>query len=395
MNKILKASFSGSKTIQLTALKTIGRLLMILAVLITAIFVIVHHRAAAAGNSSDYRPVNSLPVSAAPLDGNLFILRNCTGLTIDKQASPTTYSNVGDVINYTYLVKNSSNETLEEPVTVTDDKIPVSCPPGDLAPGATITCTASYLITQADLDLGSVTNTAFASANDMTSDSDEETVVASQMPSLSLVKTATPATYSNVADVINYSYLVKNTGNVTLAGPVTVTDDKVPVSCPSGGLVPGATLTCSASYSITQADLESGSVTNTAFASANGITSNTDDETVNRIKLPQTINFTSSAPEDATVGGTTYIPSALATSGLPVTITVDPAASSVCAISNGIVSFIDVGTCILDANQEGNLIYDAAPQVQQSFVVGSRHWLIYVPMVFPPITINPPVPLLP
>jgi uncharacterized repeat protein (TIGR01451 family) len=391
MNKILKASFS--KTIQLSALKTIGRLWMILAVLITAIFIIVHHRAAAAGNSSDYRPVNSLPVSASPLGGNLSVLRTCTGLTIDKQASPTTYSNVGDVINYTYLVMNSSNETFEGPVTVTDDKIPVSCPPGDLAPGATIACTASYSITQADLDFGMVTNTAFASANDKTSDSDEETVVASQMPSLSLVKTATPTSYSNVADVINYNYLVKNTGNVTLAGPVTVTDDKIPVSCPSGGLAPGATLTCTASYTITQADLESGSVTNTAFASANGTISNSDDETVTYKKLDQTCEFTSNPPDPAIVGWLPYIPSASATSSLPVMITVDTTASSVCSISGSTVSFIGVGTCILNGNQEGNLLYEAA-SCQQSFEVVHR-WLIFLPVVFPPITLDNPVPPVP
>ena len=60
------------------------------------------------------------------------------------------------------------------------------------------------------------------------------------MPALSLVKTANPLTYSLVGDVINYSYLVKNTGNVDLAGPVTVNDDKTTVTCPAGGLAIGS-----------------------------------------------------------------------------------------------------------------------------------------------------------
>ena len=81
------------------------------------------------------------------------------------------------------------------------------------------------------------------------------------------MKTATPATYDAVGDVISYSYVVKNTGNVTLAGPVTVTDDKATVTCPAGSLAPLASMTCTASYTITQADLDGGSVKNTAQAS--------------------------------------------------------------------------------------------------------------------------------
>ena len=81
-----------------------------------------------------------------------------------------------------------------------------------LAPGASITCTASYSITQADLDAGSVTNVASASNGTTTSPTDTETVTAVQSPALSIVKTATPTTYSAVGAVISYSYLVTNSG---------------------------------------------------------------------------------------------------------------------------------------------------------------------------------------
>ena len=96
---------------------------------------------------------------------------------------------------------------------------------------------------------------------------------------LTLVKTATPATYDAVGDVISYSYLVTNSGNVRLAGPVTVTDDKATVTCPAwhGGqrgrnLDPGESITCTASYTITQADLDDGSVTNIAQGSGRSAT---------------------------------------------------------------------------------------------------------------------------
>ncbi len=176
--------------------------------------------------------------------------------------------------------------TLAGPVAVTDDKATVTCPAGGLAPLGTMTCTASYTITQADLDAGHVTNTAQAHANGTNSNVDDETVTAVQSPALTILKTATPATFSAVGNIISYSFKVTNTGNVTLAGPVTVTDDKATVTCPAGGLAPLAFTTCTASYTITQADLDTGHVTNTAQAHANGTNSNVDDETVTAVQGP-------------------------------------------------------------------------------------------------------------
>ena len=86
-------------------------------------------------------------------------------------------------------------------------------------------------------------------------------------------------------------------------------------------------------------------------------------------RLTQTINFTSPAPSNATVGGATYTPTATATSGLPVDFTIDATASSVCTMNAGEVSFIATGTCVINANQAGNENYQPAPQVQQSFTV--------------------------
>ncbi len=83
----------------------------------------------------------------------------------------------------------------------------------------------------------------------------------------------------------------------------------------------------------------------------------------------QTISFTSTAPAAATFGGPTYTVTATATSGLPVAFTIDAAASGVCSIAGSTVSFIGVGTCVINANQAGDATFNPAPQVQQSFVV--------------------------
>lgn len=212
------------------------------------------------------------------------------GLSIAKSALPVSYAAVGDVIAYSFVVTNTGNIALAGPITVSDDRATdESCPATvSLAPAATVTCTASYTITQADLDAGSVTNTATASADGVTSAPDSATVTAAQGPALVLAKTATPLTYGAVGDVISYTYLVTNSGNITLSGPFTVSDDKATdESCPvTASLDPGDSITCTASYTITQADLDAGSVTNIASATNGTTTSNNDSATVTAVPAP-------------------------------------------------------------------------------------------------------------
>jgi hypothetical protein len=84
----------------------------------------------------------------------------------------------------------------------------------------------------------------------------------------------------------------------------------------------------------------------------------------------QTIVFTSTPPAHALVGSTPYVVAARASSGLPVSFSVDLSSLGTCKISGAIVTFLGTGTCTLDANQTGSSGYYAAPQVQQSFAVG-------------------------
>ena len=114
------------------------------------------------------------------------------------------------------------------------------------------------------------------------------------------MKSATPNSYDAVGDVIDYSYVVTNTGNVSLAGPVTVTDDKVTVTCPAvATLDPGDSVTCSASYSIAQSDIDAGSITNTATASIGQVSSSIETLTVTHGAPP--------SPTDSG-GNATFIP---------------------------------------------------------------------------------------
>ncbi len=91
------------------------------------------------------------PISAGP------------AITLDKQAGVPTGATAGSTIDYTFLVTNTGNVTLD-PISVSDAKVgTVTCPVTVLAPGASTTCTATYTLTQADVDAGEVVNTATAS----------------------------------------------------------------------------------------------------------------------------------------------------------------------------------------------------------------------------------------
>ena len=263
--------------------------------------------------------VKDVDCAAAGNDCNETTSVALPALTLDKSTTTTVYSAVGQVIPYSYLVTNTGNVALTSAISVVDDKIvspnTVACPalpPGGLLPTQSITCTASYTVTQADLNAGSVVNVATATDGTTTSPSDTVTVNATQTPALTLDKTTTTTSYAAVGDVLAYSYLVTNSGNVTLTAAISVNDDRIvspnTVACPAlpaGGLLPTQSITCTASYTVTQADLDAGSVVNVATATDGTTTSPSDTVTVTAIPTPSlTIDKTAGTPSASTAGST-------------------------------------------------------------------------------------------
>ena len=232
----------------------------------------------------------------------------------DGQADPN------DVITYTYTVTNVGNTTLYD-VDVTEDggiftgtgtaPDPTHSSGGadldgeadgfDLAVGASLTFTATYLITQADIDEGNVRNQAIATADDpdgveVSDVSDDDNNVGMDPtdtdvptnPAIAVIKSGTlddGGDGVNEDDVITYTYTVTNVGNTTLydidvteeGGIFTGTGTAPNPTYSSGGanldgdgdgfdLAVGASLTFTATYMITQADIDAGTVTNQATA---------------------------------------------------------------------------------------------------------------------------------
>jgi len=91
----------------------------------------------------------------------------------------------------------------------------------------------------------------------------------------------------------------------------------------------------------------------------------------------QTITFTTNPPSPAIVGST-YTPAATGGgSGNPVVFSHDAASTAgTCSVSSGVVSFSDIGTCVVDADQAGGGLFLAAPTVKQSFTISKTGFYI-------------------
>lgn len=183
---------------------------------------------------------------------------------------------VGETIEYTFEVENSGDLDVTG-VAVNDPKVSDLAPASvDLAAGESATFTASYTLTQADVDAGGVVNTATATGTDeygdeIVSDPSSVDVDVPAAPALEAVKTAElgDANGNGAADAgetIAYSVAVRNAGNVTLTG-VTVDDPIVALTPASVDLAPGDDETFTGTYTVTDADVTAGSVVNTATAS--------------------------------------------------------------------------------------------------------------------------------
>lgn len=198
---------------------------------------------------------------------------------------------MGETLTYTFNVENTGNVTLTS-LSITDPDLDVAatCTATTLAPGDTTSCQGSSDTILADLNAGSITNTATASANDpggnaVNSLQAQATAMATQAPALSLVKSASPDTYSKVGDTITYTYKLTNDGNVTLS-TISTTDSELGSVCDVTTLAPTGMETCTAQLTITQAHIDARSVTNTAQASGQ----DPQGQTVSSNEVSTTVN---------------------------------------------------------------------------------------------------------
>lgn len=257
-------------------------------------------------------------------------------LTLSKQAGAATdvdgdgVIGAGDVIPYSFEVTNTGDLALED-VGISEvafdgtGPLTVSCPSDQLAVSGVMTCSADYELTQADVDRGSVSNTATAHGTPpggvlpIESGSSSTLTTLAAAPALTLVKTADRDRVAAAGEVVTFTFTVTNTGNVTLFDPaVDETDFSGSGATPDPDcrpgvtqLAPGDSLVCEAQYTVTSADLAAGTLRNTATASAE----DADDLEVLSLGSTATVLLGAMASTGAEIGSALGIALALLTVG--------------------------------------------------------------------------------
>ncbi|WP_196504501.1 beta strand repeat-containing protein [Aestuariivirga litoralis] len=238
---------------------------------------------------AQHRPTVT-PITPVPVIG---LLKQVTGVT---DTNHNGFNDVGDVIGYKFTIYNLGNVTLSD-INITDTPgggalvVIAGNPLASLAPGATSTAiSGSYAITQADVDAGHVDNTATVTGTapdgtKVSHDSDPgvptqsapTVLTITQQPQVALYKKQASVEDKNsdgivdAGDVIHYSFIVQNTGNVALAN-VIITDQLAGATVTGSAitLAPGATDATSftAAYTISAADEQAAIVHNRAKVDA-------------------------------------------------------------------------------------------------------------------------------
>ncbi|MDO4804058.1 MAG: isopeptide-forming domain-containing fimbrial protein [Lachnospiraceae bacterium] len=206
---------------------------------------------------------------------------------VKTAASPKAGIGVGDKVEYRFEIANAGNTTLTN-ISFTDDHVLVDLKwdkeLGTLLPGEAIAGSGAYIITQEDVDNGSILNTALVTGtapdgSEVRDTDDAETEIA-RIPNILLQKTSDPAirTGAKAGDEVAFAFVITNTGNCTLQN-VQVEDmldgirdvsidwgSSDNAATGAGELSSGESVSGSAFYNLMQADIDRGSLVNRAAA---------------------------------------------------------------------------------------------------------------------------------
>ncbi len=194
----------------------------------------------ATADSVQAPPVTDDNTVVAPAP-SLSVVKPAPTLTTDADSSGDV--SVGDTLTYTITASNSGAANLTN-VVVSDDLITPTggtTPCATVAPGGICTLVGTYVVTAADVTVGSIVNTGAADSDQTGAVTDDETTLL-PTPDLSVDKPA-PANADedgsgdvSVGDTLTYTVTATNAGTANLTN-VVVTDSLITAT---GGTTPCA-----------------------------------------------------------------------------------------------------------------------------------------------------------
>lgn len=241
----------------------------------------ISNTATVTSTTDDPTPANNESTVTVPLAGTPAVeLVKVAGTPVD--ATGDGRIGAGDTVSYTFTVRNTGPVTLTS-AAITDPLLggAVACAAftGPLAPGTEVTCApVQYVLTQADVDAGTVHNAASVVAQSARGPAEADAEADATVPAvngISLDKApgdiidADDDGAIGAGDTIAYAFTVTNTGTTTLTD-AQITDamlgGAVPCAALDGvSLAPGDEVVCApVAYELTQEDVDDGFVHNEA-----------------------------------------------------------------------------------------------------------------------------------
>ena len=135
-----------------------------------------------------------------------------------------------------------------------------------------------------------------------------------------------------------------------------------------GSITGSCTAPCT---SITVTGLSNGTAYTFTVTATNGIGTSSSSGASNAVTpvAPQTLMFGTAPSIPKNTTGVVSATSAIPNSGNPIVFT--SLTPGVCSVSGGTVTGTDVGTCVIAANQAGDVNFNAAAQVTQNITIGA------------------------
>lgn len=237
----------------------------------------------------------------------------------------------GDIVKFEFSVSNTGNIVIGGitlPSFMNGGKVfPLQFPMTELAAGEKHTFTQDYILTQEDIDCGSVSNTTSVSGtaggSPVRGNTSSVTVQLTRHATASVNMTANVSSVT-VGDKIDYTIVIRNTGNTTLSN-IKVNDTLLGMDNKevAATLLPNASIEVTGSYTATAIDKIAGKVVNNATITANPpsglsavrLTSSTD-------VIVEDEGGTQPTPTDASMALTIFsTPSSLASAKVGDTVT--------------------------------------------------------------------------